>query len=149
MKIAVGTDMKMHVAEVVVQELKNRGHEVVEFGALVTTPAPWPKVAVEVAQKVAAGEFDQAVLFCWTGTGISLAANKVKGIRAALCQDAETAAGARKWNDANVLAMSLRATSEVIAKEILDAWFANSPSEDPEDADCLAWLDAKEAELLK
>ncbi len=149
MKIAVGTDMKMHVAEVVVQELKNRGHEVAEFGALVTTPAPWPKVAVEVAQKVAAGEFDQAVLFCWTGTGISLAANKVKGIRAALCHDAETAAGARKWNDANVLAMSLRATSEVIAKEILDAWFANSPSDDPEDAACLTWLEAKESELLK
>ena len=139
----------MHVAGVVVAELKKMGHDVTEFGALVTTPAPWPKVAIEVAQKVASGEFDQAVLFCWTGTGISLAANKVKGIRAALCHDAETAAGARKWNDANILAMSLRATSEAVSKEILEAWFANSPSEDPEDAGCLEWLQAAEERLLR
>ncbi len=139
----------MHVAEVVVAELKKMGHEVAEFGALVSTPAPWPKVAIEVAQKVAAGEFDQAVLFCWTGTGISLAANKVKGIRAALCHDAETAAGARKWNDANILAMSLRATSEVVAKEILQAWFANAPSTDREDVESLQWLEAAEDDLLK
>jgi ribose 5-phosphate isomerase B len=136
MKIAVGTDMKMHVAEVVVEELKKMGHEVTLFGA----PAPWPQVAVEVAEKVAAGEFGQGVLFCWTGTGISLAANKVKGIRAALCQDAETAAGARQWNDANILAMSLRSTSEQVAREILQAWFSHGPSTDPEDVNCLRYL---------
>ena len=99
----------------------------------------WPKVAFEVAYKVADGTFDQAVLFCWTGTGISLAANKVKGIRAALCQDAATAAGARKWNDANILAMSIRVISEEIAKEILEAWFSNAPSEDAEDQACLTF----------
>lgn len=141
--------MKMHVAEAVVQILKEMGHEVTEFGALVATPAPWPKVAVEVAQKVAAGAFDQGVLFCWTGTGISLAANKVKGIRAALCHDAQTAAGARKWNDANILAMSLRSTSETVAKEILEAWFSNGPSEDREDVECLEWLAEAEERLLK
>ncbi len=148
MKIAVGTDMKMQVAEVVVEELKKRGHEVATFGALVETPAPWPKVAIKVAEKVARGEFDQAVLFCWTGTVISLAANKVRGIRAALCHDAETAAGARKWNDANILCMSLRATSEAVEKEMLDAWFANGPSEDVEDLACLVYLKEMESKLM-
>lgn len=140
MKIAVGSDMKTHLAEVVVEELRKRGHEVEVHGALVKEPAPWPRVAVEVAEKVATGACAQAVLFCWTGTGISMAANKVRGVRAALCQDAQTAAGARKWNDANVLAMSLRAVSEQVAKEILEAWFNTAPSTDPEDKDCLAYL---------
>ena len=149
MKIAVGTDMKMHVAEAVVHELRNMGHEVEVFGALVTPEAPWSKVAVEVAVKVASGEFDQAVLFCWTGTGISLAANKVKGIRAALCHAAETAAGARKWNDANILCMSLRATSEGVAREMLEAWFKNDPSPDADDAACLAYLKEAEERFFK
>ena len=69
---------------------------------------------------------------CWTGTGASIAANKVPGIRAALCGDAETAEGARKWNDANVLALSLRTTSAALLSEILDAWFAGEPSSDEE-----------------
>ena len=132
--------MKNHVTDAVVADLRQRGHQVEVFGALVEMPVMWPKVALEVAEQVAGGAFDQAVLFCWTGTGISLAANKVKGIRAALCQDAETARGAREWNDANILAMSLRVMSEAIAKEILDAWFASSPSTDEEDAACLAFL---------
>ena len=140
MKIAIGSDMKSHVANTVLKKLEDLGHEVTPYGAFVQTPSPWPKVAIEVAEKVANGEFDQAVLFCWTGTGIALAANKVKGIRAALCQDAETAAGARKWNDANVLAMSLRTMSEHVAEEILEAWFANYPSDDKEDVECLAFL---------
>ena len=130
MKIAVGSDMKTHLTDVVVDELKKRGHEVETFGALVKTPALWAQVAVEVAERVAAGNYDQAVLFCWTGTGISLAANKVHGIRAALCHDAETASGARKWNDANVLTMSLRATSPSVAEEIIDAWFSSSVEEE-------------------
>lgn len=141
MKIAVGSDMNTHVARVVVNKLQQMGHEVQTFGALVETPALWSKVAVEVAEKVAHKEFEQAVLFCWTGTGICLAANKVKGIRAALCLDAETAKGARKWNDANVLAMSLRTMSEHVAEEILEAWFAANPSEDEEDVACLDFLE--------
>ncbi len=148
MRIAVGSDMKTHLTDVVVEELKKRGHEVEVYGALVETPAPWPRVAIEVAERVAAGEYDQAVLFCWTGTGISLAANKVPGIRAALCWDAQTASGARKWNDANILAMSLRAVSEEVAREILDAWFSSEPSTDPEDVSCLAYLKAAEARLF-
>jgi ribose 5-phosphate isomerase B len=146
MKIAVGTDMDAPVVRAVVEDLKRRGHAVEAFGALVETPAMWSKVAVEVAEKVANREFDQAIVFCWTGTGISLAANKVKGIRAALCHDAETARGARMWNDANVLALSICTLSEAVAKEILDAWFSTGPSEDPEDVACLEWLAEKEAD---
>ena len=139
-KIAVGSDMNAHLTDVVVEELEKMGHDVTPFGALVETPALWSKVATDVAQKVAAGEFDQAVLFCWTGTGISLAANKVPGIRAALCHDAETARGARLWNDANILAMSIRAVSAEVAKEILSAWFSAAPSKDSEDVASLAYL---------
>ena len=137
--------MKTHLTDVIVEELKKRGHEVDAFGALVTTPAPWTKVAIEVAEKVAAGECRQAVLCCWTGTGISMAANKVKGIRAALCGDARTAAGARRWNDANILCMSLRATSGEVAREMLEAWFANEPSTDEEDVACLRFLEEWES----
>jgi len=141
MKIALGSDMKTHLTGVVHEELKKRGFEVDTFGALVKEPAPWPLVAFEVAEKVAQGDYEQAVLFCWTGTGISLAANKVAGVRAALCHDAETARGARKWNDANILAMSLRAVSEEVAKEILEAWFSSTPSSDAEDVECLRQLE--------
>jgi len=148
MKIAVGSDMKTHLTEVVIDDLKKRGHDVEMFGALVKKPALWAQVAVEVAEKVSAGNFDQAVLFCWTGTGISLAANKVRGIRAALCHDAETASGARKWNDANILAMSLRAVSEQVAKEILEAWFSSSPSTDVEDVASLEYLKKVEEENM-
>ena len=148
MKIAVGSDMETHLTEVVVDELKKMGHEVEIFGALIKTPALWSRVAVEVAEKVSTGKYDQAVLFCWTGTGISLAANKVKGIRAALCQDAETARGARQWNDANILAMSLRAVSEQVAKEILGAWFSTSPSTDREDVESIEYLKEAEKRLM-
>lgn len=149
MKIAVGSDMDSHLVGTVVDHLREMGHAVTTFGAIGQPTSPWPKVAIEVAEKVAAGQFDQAVLFCWTGTGISIAANKVKGIRAALCHDAETAAGARKWNDANVLAMSLRSTSDQVGKEILEAWFANEPSEEAGDQICLEFLEAAEHQRFK
>ncbi len=148
MKIAVGSDMKTHLTDVVVDELKKMGHEVETFGALVKTPALWSQVAIEVAEKVSTGNYDQAVLFCWTETGISLAANKVKGIRAALCHDAETSRGARKWNDANILAMSLRAVSEQVAKEILEAWFSTSPSTDRDDVESIEYLKKVEERLM-
>jgi ribose 5-phosphate isomerase B len=141
MKIAVGSDMKTHLTDVVLAELVQFGHDVDQFGALVVEPAQWSRVAVEVAEKVSRGEYDMAVLFCWTGTGFSIAANKVPGIRCALCADAETAAGARTWNDANILAISLRATSEEVAKEMLAAWFSASPSQEGEDVACLDYLD--------
>src|SRR5438045_8444682 len=88
----------------------------------------WADVARAVGERVASGAADQGVLFCWTGTGTSIAANKVPGIRAALCHDAETARGARKWNDANVLVMSLRSKPEAVARAIGDAWLDGKPA---------------------
>jgi len=108
--IAVGSDEKTHLTEAVIADLTRRGHTLDQEG----------------------------VLFCWTGTGISMAANKVPGIRAALCADAETARGARRWNHANVLVLSLRLTSEAQAQEILEAWFS-SPW-DPKEAATVAKL---------
>lgn len=132
MRIAVGSNGRTHLTEAVVEELRHRGHQVEAIGPLAGEPLQWADVAREVAQRVARGESDQGVLCCWTGTGVSIAANKVPGVRAALCGDAETARGARLWNDANVLCLSLRATTEVIAREILEAWLsveAPDPSE--------------------
>ncbi len=133
MKIALGSDERLPVTDSVVEELKRRGHDVALVGPPAGEELQWADVAEHVGRKVAAGDAEQGVLFCWTGTGVSIAANKVPGVRAALCGDAETARGARRWNDANVLCMSLRATSEVIAKEILDAWFDAEP--DPSEAE--------------
>jgi len=126
MKIAVGSDERTHLTDFVIEELKKRGIELELHGPLSGKNIQWADVAQNVAERVANGNCDQGILFCWTGTGVSMAANKVPGIRAALCADAETARGARKWNDANVLAMSLRLTSPIIAKEIIDAWFSAS-----------------------
>ena len=126
MKIAVGSDERTHLTDFVIEELKKRGIELELHGPLSGKNIQWADVAQNVAERVANGKCDQGILFCWTGTGVSMAANKVPGIRAALCADAETARGARKWNDANVLAMSLRLTSPIIAKEIIDAWFSAS-----------------------
>jgi len=126
MKIALGSDERTHLTDFVIEELKKRGIELELHGPLSGKNIQWADVAQNVAERVANGKCDQGILFCWTGTGVSMAANKVPGIRAALCADAETARGARKWNDANVLAMSLRLTSPIIAKEIIDAWFSAS-----------------------
>lgn len=127
MKIAIGSDEKNNLTDFVINEIKKRNHELKLFGPLAGDKLEWTDVAESVANDVATGNSDQGVLFCWTGTGVSIAANKVPGIRAALCTDAGTAKGARKWNDANILAMSLRLTSPEIAKEILDAWFSSKP----------------------
>ena len=123
MKIAVGSDERRHLTDAVIEMLREMGHELTLFGPLAGDAMPWPAVSQKLAESIVSGETEEGVLFCWTGTGASIAANKVPGIRAALVHDAETAKGARWWNDANVLVMSLRATSEVIAREILDAWF--------------------------
>jgi ribose 5-phosphate isomerase B len=130
MKIAVGSDERTHLTDFVIDELKARGIELELYGPLAEDDIGWTEVAQKVAEKVKDGSCDQGILFCWTGTGVSIAANKVPGIRAALCGDAQTAQGARKWNDANVLAMSLRVTSQTVAKEILEAWFSADPKEE-------------------
>ncbi len=132
MKIAVGSDEKTVLTEALVEELRARGHDLVLFGPLAAEDpeVDWPLTSAKVAQAVADGRAAQGIVCCWTGTGATIAANKVRGVRAALCHDAETAKGARIWNHANVLAMSLRATSPAVAKEILDAWFSTPLSDD-------------------
>lgn len=139
MKLAIGSDEKTYLTDVVIAELEKRGHTVELFGPLRGDNSNkehslnWTQVAQAVAERVAQNNADEGILFCWTGTGVSLAANKVPGIRAALCGDAETAKGARLWNRANVLCMSLRTTSEIVAREILDAWFNTPLGADPSD----------------
>src|SRR4051812_2366685 len=134
MRISVAADERVGVAEAVVRELRARGHDPLVHGALAEGErADWAWCCEAAARDVAEGRADQAVVCCRTGTGASIAANKVPGIRAALCADAVTADGARRWNDANILALSLRATSEAQLAEILDAWFAAGPSDDVED----------------
>ena len=134
MKIAVAADERTGVAEAVAEGLRERGHEVIAHGALSDADRDdWAWASEAAARDVAEGRADQGVVCCWTGTGASIAANKVPGIRAALCTDAVTADGARRWNDANVLALSLRSTSEAELTEILDAWFAGRPSDEHDD----------------
>ncbi len=143
MRIAVAADERTGVADAVAPALRERGHDLVALhGALNDDERDdWAWASEAAARDVAEGRADQAVVLCWTGTGASIAANKVPGIRAALCGDAQTAEGARRWNDANVLALSLRTTSQAELEEILDAWFDATPSADADDRANVAHLD--------
>jgi ribose 5-phosphate isomerase B len=133
-RIAVAADERTGIAQTVVDELRRRGHQPIAHGALDESERhDWAWASEAAARDVAEGRAEQGVVCCWTGTGASIAANKVAGIRAALCADAATADGARRWNDANVLALSLRSTSEAELSEILDAWFAAAPSTEADD----------------
>ena len=138
MRIVVGADDEGDVAEAVLGDLRARGHEV-----SVLPREQWPEVARRVGEAVAAGNADQGMLFCWTGTGTAMAANKVPGVRAALAWDPWIAEGARRWNDANVLVMSLKRTTPDAARDILDAWLSvDAPDEDErENIERLAELD--------
>ena len=145
MRIAVAADERTGVAETVVEELRRRGHEPLLHGALSDAERDdWAWASEAAARDVAAGRAEQGIVCCWTGTGASIAANKVAGVRAALCGDAATADGARRWNDANVLALSLRTTSPAVLGEILDAWFAGAASADADDRANVDHLDAIE-----
>jgi ribose 5-phosphate isomerase B len=132
--ISLAADELTGIAATIAGELERRGHRVLRHGALAEDERnDWAWASETVARDVAEGRAQQGIVCCWTGTGASIAANKVAGVRAALCSDAATAAGARRWNDANVLALSLRATSEAELGEILDAWLAGVPSTGPGD----------------
>ena len=144
MKISVGADERLYVVEVVLDYLQDKGHEVIWHGPEKDGTQPWPDVAKRVALDVQSATVSEGILFCWTGTGVSMAANKFKGIRAALCDDAETARGARLWNNANILCMSMRRTSEVVAKEILDMWFATLYQPNETDDACLRMIEEME-----
>ena len=126
MRLAFGTDEHTPVTEAIVDALRARGHDV----DVVADGDPWPDVGHRVGAAVATGAADLGVVCCWTGTGVSIAANKVPGVRAALCTDAETARGARRWNDANVVALGLRLTSIAVAEEVLDAFLTTGPDDD-------------------
>ncbi len=139
MKVAFGSDERTELTDAVAAALCERGHELVTVGPPGGEPIEWAEVGHRVGELVAKGETDTGVLFCWTGTGASIAANKVPGVRAALCTDAETASGARRYNDANVLVMSLRLTTPSAASEMLDSWFAAEV--DPSEKDNIARLE--------
>jgi ribose 5-phosphate isomerase B len=134
MRIIVGADDEGPVADAVIDELRSRGHDVT-----VLERDQWPEVAAKVARAVAAGDADQGMLFCWTGTGTAMAANKVMGVRAALAWEPWIAEGARKWNDANVLVMRLKRTEPATAREIVDAWLSVEEP-DPDEAANIARL---------
>ena len=144
MRIALGADDETRVVDAIAEHLRAGGHVVTRYGKAAGEAEAWASTARRVAELVAAGDQELGVVCCWTGTGVSIAANKVPGVRAALCVDAETARGARKWNDANVLALSLRLTSEEVAKEIVAAWLAEPyAGTEAESLAVLAALDAR------
>lgn len=148
MRVALCSDEPYPVHATLRRELERRGHEVVPFGAVADgAEHPWAEVAEAAARAVASGACDEGVFCCWTGTGVSIAANKVPGIRAALCGDPGTAAGARVWNHANVLCLSNRTLSDDMAKEILAAWFDTPPGD--RGADGVARLRAVEARYAR
>lgn len=124
MKLVIASDERTPLTDAVLEYLKDQGHELVLSGALIKKNEKWAEIGKDAAEKVARHEVDQGILFCWSGTGICMAANKVKGIRAALCWDAQTARLARKWDDANILCMNLRQADQGTTKEILQAWFS-------------------------
>ena len=127
MRIAFGTDEPTTLTDAIKRHLTDGGHNVVAAAA---EGAPWPDVGRAVGEAVVGDAADVGVVCCWTGTGVSIAANKVPGVRAALCTDAETARGARRWNDANVLALSLRLVSAEVAAEMLNAFLDTEPDPD-------------------
>ncbi len=132
MRIALGSDESTELTAALERDLRERGHDVVLIGALAPgDDDAWPSVGRRVGEAVTRGDCAYGIVCCSTGTGVSIAANKVAGVRAALCSDAETAAGARTWNDANVLALSLGRTGIPLAKSMLDAWFSAKPTDDP------------------
>jgi len=147
-KVAVGSDDTCSIAKFILKYLEKKGYYRVPVGALKTgKPEPWPKVGFEVGKLVAEGKVVMGVVICYTGTGVSIAANKVKGVRAALVTDARNAEGARLWNDANVLTLSARLTSEEVAKEIIEAWF-KVEKPDPEEKENIDFIRKIEEEKV-
>jgi ribose 5-phosphate isomerase B len=140
MRVALGSDERTPLTDAVADDLRDRGHDVTLLGPPAGEDKQWAQVGRELGELVASGSCQTGVLFCWTGTGASIAANKVPGVRAALCTDAATAGGARRWNDANIVVMGLRLTSAELAREMLDAWFSTEP--DPTEAENIAHLES-------
>lgn len=145
MRVAFCSDEPYPVHAVIREELERRGHTVIAFGAIASGQTePWAEVAEAAADAVALGACDEGIFLCWSGTGICMAANKVAGIRAALCTDAKTAEAARVWNHANVLCLSNRLLSQDLAREVLERWFNTAPGKQGADGvEKLNAIDAK------
>ena len=145
MKLVIGSDSQTELTKFIIAKLHS-DHELTLLGALSELNQEsekywhWPKISMEVAGKVASGEADEGILFCFTGTGASIAANKIAGARAALCFDAYSSNAARSWNDANILVMGLRQTSLTIASEIIESWFNPNHKKDSRDQECIDFL---------
>ena len=149
MHIAVGSDEQTILTDTICAELRHRGHQVKLHGALAEgKDTSWPNVGMEMGKDVASGKCDEGIMCCFTGTGASIATNKVPGIRAALCVDAQTAAGARQYNHANILCLSLRLTSPWVVREILDAWFS-TPFGSGDDASCVKQINEIDSEMRR
>jgi ribose 5-phosphate isomerase B len=131
MKLAIGSDMACNLSQVVCDHIRQQGHEIMLFGALSGATADYVDAARGVAEAVADGRCQQGLIFCFTGTGVTIIANKVRGVRAALCVDSFAAQIARLANNANVLVLSIRLTGEPLAKEIVDTWLKTEPSTEP------------------
>ena len=124
MKVAFGCDHAGYaLKEAVVAHLKEMGHEVVDFGCYTPERVDYPAQGEKAARAVASGECQLGVLICGTGIGISLAANRVRGIRAAVCSESYSAELTRRHNDANMIAFGARVVGEGTACAILDAFF--------------------------
>jgi ribose 5-phosphate isomerase B len=141
MNLSIGADERVTVVEAALEILEEHGHQITYYGPESEGTQPWPQVGRQVAEDVAEGRSEEGILFCWTGTGVSIAANKVPGVRAALCIDSETARGARLWNNANVLCISMRLTSEIVLEEIIEAWFETEYIPNETDEACLTMID--------
>ena len=148
MKLAIGADERTQLTDFIVFYVRQKGHTIKLFGPLGDDNMNWSDVAQKVAEDIASNKSDEGILLCWTGTGVSLAANKVPGTRAALCGDAETSRGARLWNKENKLCLSIRNTTEAMAEEILDMWFGTKYIANPEDDYCLEQVRSIEEKYL-
>lgn len=131
MKMAIGSDSVHHLTDAISAYLEGKGVTLVRCGALAGKTADYVDAAREVAEKVAAGECEQGLIFCWTGTGVTIIANKVPGVRAALCVDSFSAKIARLANNANIVVLGIRLTGEPHAREIVDTWLETQPSTEP------------------
>jgi ribose 5-phosphate isomerase B len=146
MRIALGSDEATVLTDELAEALRSAGHEVELFGPLAGGEEEWVAASAATARAVADGRADRGIVCCWSGTGASIAANKVPGVRAALCGDAETARMARRYNHANVRALSLRATSPPMGREIVEAFLAEPDGSDDFDVRNVAELRGMEGD---
>lgn len=149
MNIAIGADENLEIIDTILEWLQQRQIEFTWHGPEKGVTVSWSEVAIQVAENVIKEKLPTGILLCWTGTGMSIAANKIPGIRAALCDDAETARGARLWNDANVLCLSMRTMTKENVTAILHTWFNTKYEAEPSDAACIASITAIEEKYSK